>query len=304
MKYMKIIIIAVFVAGLCSCDRDEIFEKEQYKNGFALVSEDGYNIFSVVHDLEEAESIGYVAASCGGTNPTEKNIDIRMELSEDFLDKYNKSNFDMSSAKYAQLLSPDKYRIDNWNFSIPAGEVRGLLPITIKPNGLSPDSVYFIPLRVSGFTEAEVNPDKSAILYRVLIKNRFATQKTATNYAMSGIQNGNPVMGVKTMHPISGNKVRIMAGTISFEADANMINKSGIFLEVDENNHVNITPVRTMNVTQVDDDPLYKNDYAIVDDGYKLYKTFRLRYDYKVGNTTYQMSEELRLEYNPNKEDE
>jgi len=50
-----------------TCDRDEVFEREQYKNVFALISESD-NVSRKFHKLGE-ESVGYVAASLGGTNP-------------------------------------------------------------------------------------------------------------------------------------------------------------------------------------------------------------------------------------------
>jgi hypothetical protein len=59
----------------------------------------------------------------------------------------------VDSDKFANLLSPDKYDIDNYNFTIPEGEKSGRLKIRIRPDGLSPDSVYFISLksdRISG----------------------------------------------------------------------------------------------------------------------------------------------------------
>ncbi|KAA6299826.1 MAG: hypothetical protein EZS26_004036 [Candidatus Ordinivivax streblomastigis] len=289
--------VFTLLVGMNACNRDEIFEREQYKNVFALVSDDGYNIFTVVHDLDEPESIGYVAASCGGTNPTLENIDITMELSKESFDRYNIANFDRDSTKYAHLLSPEQYGIDSWNFTIPAGKTSGKLPLSIKPEGLSPDSVYFIPLKVSAVSAYEVNPDKSDVLYCVQIKNQYATQQTATNYSMLGVRNGVNIMGQKRMHPISANKVRIMAGTEAFESKIATINKSAVILEIDEDNNVNISTYQDMVVTQVNGDPTYPNIFKIVDDGYRTYKTFLLRYDYQVGSTTYEMKEELRLEF-------
>ena len=59
----------VAMAAFSSCNEYEMYDKEQYKNVFGLVSDDGYNIFQVVHDLSSPESVGYVAASLGGTEP-------------------------------------------------------------------------------------------------------------------------------------------------------------------------------------------------------------------------------------------
>jgi hypothetical protein len=297
MKYKSIIIAMILVAGFSSCTDDEIFEREQYKNIFALVSDDGYNIYNEVHDLDLVESVGYVAASCGGTNPTQKTIDITMDVSHEAFAYYNQSNFDMDVTKYAQWMPSDKYSIDNWRFNIPAGKIDGRLPVRIRPEGLSPDSVYFIPLKVSAFSAYELNPDKSTVLYRVLIKNKYATQETATNYALRGVLNGVNTMGQKRVDPIAANKVRIMAGTFAFESKVETINKNGIILEIDADNHISISSYKDMVVTQVDNDPEYPNIFKIENDGYRTYKTFLLRYDYVDGANTRQMKEELRLEF-------
>jgi hypothetical protein len=171
LKYLEIMMIAVIGAVICSCNSTEFFEREQYKNVVALLSDDGYNIFTEEHDLGSIEITGYVSAVCGGSFPIEKDIDITVVRDEDLLLRYNQSNFELDEEQYAHLLSPDKYDIEDFNINIPSGQRRGLMAITLRPNGLSPDSVYFIPLRADRFTAYKMNPEKSTVLYRVMIKN-------------------------------------------------------------------------------------------------------------------------------------
>ncbi|KAA6328177.1 hypothetical protein EZS27_022897 [termite gut metagenome] len=204
---------------------------------------------------------------------------------------------DVDTAKFAQLVPRDKYDIDDFSLTIPAGERSGRMKLRVRPDGLSPDSVYFISLKVDSHSTYEVNPDKNDILYRVFIKNKYATQESTTNYNLRGNRNGVNTPGVKPMHPISKNKVRIMAGTEPFAAKLTTITSLSIILEIDDDNNVHISPYKDIVVEQVNDDPEFLNTFRIEDDGYKTYKTFLLRYDYKVGNTTYQMREELRREF-------
>jgi hypothetical protein len=288
-------IALVFLAGIVSCNEDKIFEREQYKVVFALVSDDNHNVFKVVHDLDEPESVGYVAASCGGTNATDKDINVTLAQADEPFDKYNKDNFDMETEKFARRLSADKFDIDTYNFIIPAGGRSGRMAIRVRPDGLSPDSTYFISLKVDDYSAYEVNPDKSDVLYRVLIKNKYATQASTTNYTLRGTRNEVNVMGVKQMHPISKNSVRIMAGIDAFQADIKTINNTCIVLTVGNDNKISISPVKDVEVEQIDDDPDFPNIFRIDDDGYNIYKTFLLSYKYKVGNTTYTMKEELRI---------
>jgi hypothetical protein len=302
MKRINIWIILFLLIGTTSCNEDEVFEREQYKKVFALISSDGYNIFNVVHDMEETESVGYVAVSCGGTTSIEKDININMVWSKEPFDRYNKGNYDVDVEKYAQLVPEDKYDIDDYRITVPAGERSGRMGIRVRPEGLSPDSVYFIPLKIDKYSDYEVNPNKSDILYRVFIKNRYATQETLTNYNLRGVLNGTNTLGIKPMHPISRNRVRIMAGNEMFESNVEVLNRAAIILEIDEDNNVHISPYKDINVTQVNGDPDFPNTFRIEDDGYSTYKTFLLCYNFVIGSTNYTMREELRLEFDEDDE--
>jgi hypothetical protein len=294
--------ILVVSAGMISCDEGKIFEEELYKKNFALISGDD-NIFTVVHDLDSVEFTGYVAASVGGTNPTETDINVLLKQDRDLFDNYNTVRYDVDYAKYANLLSPDKYDIANYNFTIPAGGRSGRTKIVVRPEGLSPDSLYFISLKVDNFSAYEVNPNKNDVLYSVAIENKYSLYPYSTLYAQRAVRTGVNILGTKAIHPISKNKVRIMAGIEQFEKDTAIINRYGIVLEIDNDNKVHISAFRNPGnspakviVTQVDDDPDFPNIFKIENDGFKNWKTFLLRYDYKVGSTSYQMQEELRLE--------
>jgi hypothetical protein len=319
MKYFRklktvVIIAIVAVMMISSCDRDEVFEREQYKSVFALLSDDGFNIFTETHDLRITNATGYVSAVCGGSLPTGKGIDITMVEDENLLLAYNRSNHELDESVYARPVPRNKYDIANLSISIPAGERNGLMEIKLRPDGLSPDSTYFIPLRADKFSAYELNPDKSNVLYRVLIKNYYAKltpqsndQNAGTEYSFRGKRNGVNVLITKQIFPISHNKVRIIAGDISFERKADLIARASLLLEIDENNNVHISPYKDVDggvtVTQVDGDPDFPNIFRIEDDGYSTYKTFLLRYDYVYNGTTYVMQEELRLEFNEKEEE-
>jgi hypothetical protein len=200
------------------------------------------------------------------------------------------------------------------NITIPAGERTGLMDLVVYPHRLSPDSAYFIPLRIDKFTEYELNPEKSDVLYRVMIKNYYASQKTPTTYNLRGKHDEISIMIQKRVFPIDKSTVRIAAGNISIdpEATADFINKASILLWVGDNNQVVIYPYKTpeeggVTVTQIaDDDPDYDPDYPnifrIDDDGYNTYKTFLLHYKYVYQGVTHTMKEELRLEFNKTNE--
>jgi hypothetical protein len=286
----------IILVAFDSCNEYEMYDKEQYKNVFALVSDDGYNIFQVVHDLSSPESVGYVAASLGGTKPTMEDITVTLKADVTAFDKYNEINFGSTKDKFAQLVPADKYSIDSYSFKIAKGERSGRLPIRIRPEGLSPDSTYMIPLKVDKFTAYEVSPSKSNILYQVFIKNRYATQKSLTIYSFTGYSNGTLVMGTKVMSPLTKNRVRIMAGQTAFQSSITVIDANAIVLEVQDDNSVKILPYKTgkMTVEQIDGDTDFPNVFKVETDAFgKTFSTFLLHYKY--GGST-EMKEELRLD--------
>jgi len=306
MKYPVISLIIILFLGIYSCNRDEVFEKEQYKNVFALISGSS-NVSTKYHKLGE-ESTGYVAASCGGTNPTQKDIVVDLVEDRSLIDKYNTINYDVDIAQYAHPLPKSKYDIDSYQFTIPAGEIGGKLPITIRPDGLCPDSTYMIALRVESHSTYEANPDKNFVLYIVKIKNYWARSDGSSTYSMKGkirvkgAISEIEVPGMKTMSPIGKNKVRIMAGNETYESDIAVLNKTAIVLEIADDNKVTISPYNSIVLHQIDGDSYFPNIFKIEDDGYNTYKTFLLHYEYTVGNTTYEIKEELRLEFDPENE--
>lgn len=307
-RISAILLLAVIMLALVSCERDEVFEKEQYKNVLALISESD-NVSRKVHSLGK-ESIGYVAASVGGTNPTKKDIVVKLMEDPSFIDAFNKTNFDLDKTKYIRELPQSHYSIESYQFTVPAGEIGGKLPIRLNVDGLSPDSAYFISLRIESSSAYEVNPEKSFVLYRIRIKNQWAIGDGTSSYNMSikqresGSASEIQMPGRKIMHPLTKNQVRIMAGNETFVSNINVFNKSAMVLTIQDDNSITISPYKNLEVWQVDGDPDFPNIFKIEDDGYKKYKTFLLRYNFKQNGTTLEIKEELRLEYNEEDEDE
>jgi len=65
---------------------------------------------------------------------------------------------------------------------------------------------------------------------------------------------------------------------------------------------VTITPMRDLQITQIDGDKEYPNTFIYENDGYNHYKTFLLHYRYTLDGNTYEMKEELRMQYNKDNE--
>ena len=302
--YLRLFLAFLFVCGLYSCNDKEVFQKEQYKNVFALISGSD-NVSAWVHDLRKPESEGYISASLGGTNPSTKDVKVTLVEDKGLIDRYNVNIFDVNTSKYIHPLESSKYTISSYGFTIPAGEVSASIPVKIRPAGLSPDSSYFIAVKVDTYTGYEVNPAKDYVLYRVQIRNWWSvTGGTVYNQRGTRIatgSTGNPVQvfGTKRLFPLTANQVRLLAGTmINDNANVNIFNWYSIIMTIGDDNNIKLEPYKRLELTQIDGDPQFPNKVFLENDGFKTYKTFMLHYSYKHSDGVfYTMKEELRLEY-------
>lgn len=284
--------------ALSSCKDNEVFEKEMYKNEVALISSNYYNTFQEIVPLTGEEVTGYIAASAGGTHSPAKDMVIQLEEDNTQLDLYNRSLFDADENLYAKLLPKDKYEIMDYKILIKAGERTGRTMVKLRPDGLSPDSTYFIELKAVDVSGVEINSKKRSILYQVVIRNDYATQGENTFYSMTGLANEMVTAGNKKLFPLTGNSVRVIAGTESFESKEDHINKTSIILEVGADNQVKIKPYKDIQVTQLDGDERYPNMFRIEEAFGRKFNVFFLSYEYVINGKKTHMQEELRIEIN------
>ncbi len=259
----KTIKILVFLAlpYFVSCDQESIYEGEKYKNVIYMLSGTSYKTYSMVYSLNEESSVRYASVGCGGSMPNQEAVTITLGLDDNALfDKYNKSNYDIDTDSYARILPPDKYEIASYTLTLPANSPDQYvkLPIKVYPEGLSPDSIYFIPLAIQKVSRYEVNPDMSNMLYRVMIENDYAEQISTTRYLMKGTAtyaDGESLMvsGTKPMNPLARDKVRVFAGSDVLQTVGSKvpeIEKYAVVLQIHEDNTVTITPYGTIDVEQ------------------------------------------------------
>lgn len=292
MKRITTIVFAVVVlfAGV-SCDDYEQFSQEQYKKVIYLLSSDNDKVFAGIHKLDEPVTTGYVSIGVGGTNLIDQDVKVEVEYNDSLFHAYNKINFDIDSTKYAQILSPDHYDIQSYEITLKAGMQNqyALLPIRVYTVGLSPDSTYFIPLRIKSVSNYEVNPDYSAVLYRVYLENDYAQQKEQTIYSVRGSrQIGNGVIADITLdkkaYPISKDQIRILADASNYSDKLDVINQYSILLQIKEDSTINITSYKpelleVELINEEEGDNQYRPDVMGV---YRMYIHYKYRTRAKV----------------------
>jgi len=281
---------------MMSCNDTEVFEQEMYKNVVALISSSYHNNFEEIVPLNGEEVTGFISASVGGSYAPAQDIVVNLVEENTPFDRYNWSLYDADSTRYAKLLPKDKYEIPDYKLIIKAGERTGRTEIKIRPEGLSPDSTYFISLQAVDGEGLELNPTKNNVLYKVTIYNQYASQASNSFYNMTGLQNGAITAASKQLFPLSTNSVRVIAGVESFANNETSIANTAMILEVDSENKVTIKPYKDLQVTQVDGNSRFPNTFHVEEAFGRKFNVFLLSYTYVIGNETREMQEELRME--------
>ncbi len=318
MKHLNVFMIMFLLVALCDCDNDDSTVSEEKKNVISLESEGTFNIFVEEHDLTAADAEGYtegyITAAIEGVLDNTDPITLSLVEDPALLEAYNKSNFGTQSYQYAQIVPADRYKFENHTLTFLQGKREGQFKLRIKTVGLSPDVSYFIPFRIDKTTAGEYDLKKNTILYRIYLKNKWASTQSIPKYSHSGSKVAFPcyeqptsTSAQKEVFPISGNEVRTLVGnkTIGANDSREKVYESwAIRLSIGADGKVTIYPWSDgssgMNLVQLDDDPDYPNVYKLITDeqGGKKYKIFLLNYKYydPDGKVYYWMREELKIE--------
>jgi hypothetical protein len=249
-------------------------------------------VYTGMHDLNEAESTGYISVNCGGSLHVDRDVDVTLEYAPDILLQYNKIKYDIDESKYAKELSSKYYSISHLGVTLEANspDSYSVVPIRVKPEGLSPDSVYLIPLRIKSVSAYSVNPDKSQVLYQIHMKNLYARTDEATIYNASGKlqkegESEREAAASQTFHPLTKNSFRIFAGIKGYEKDEEVIKKNALIVTVNGDNSLTMKPYNEdyIEVASTDSErPLYYGNYELSDVyGGKKRQRFNFKYKYR-----------------------
>ena len=275
-----------------ACNSDDIYKEEQNKNLVYLLSGSN-NIYTEAYTLNETESMKYLSVGCGGSNFNENEIIVTLEPNIELFNEYNRINFDFESS-YTKLLPANRYEIGTYTVTIPAkpDEQYVKVPVKVRPLGLSPDSVYFIPLSIKSVSHYDVNEDKSTLLYRVTIENDYARQKVTTYYNKKGtvkdLSDNRETMltGTKIVQPLTKNKVRMFVANNTQGAATTVANieRLAVVVEVKADNTLEVTPYGSMEVEMLDTEGYNRYDPKVLQ-GTKTQRVFYLSYRFRLKNS-------------------
>ena len=203
-------------------------------------------------------------------------------------------NYDYQS-EYAKLLPADRYEIGrSYSVTLPAKSNYhyARLPIKVRPLGLSPDSLYFIPLRIKSVSRYDVNEEKKRCIVPCGIENDYAEQLVPTYYVKSGSMT-NPITvlsGTKISTTVGKDKVRMFVGNeIWSTTTVEDIERLSIVVQINEDNSLTITPYGSMEVEMLDNVNGYNRYVPDLVQGTSKQRVFYLNYRFRLkqSNGTY-----------------
>ncbi len=333
----KIIVLFTLLLGVAmvSCEGSFDFNKEQYKKVVYIMG--GNNSFQIydrtVLNLEQpSDTILYMTVGVGGTKKPDKDITVTIASADSLFNAYNKSNYDIDTAKFAKKLKPEFYTLpDTLKVVIKAGTTTAKVPVPVKNLGkLSPDTTYFLNYKILSVDNYEVSKEHREALYQIFYKNRWSNTKKVPNYIVSafsmGLKNnpGNDTIRMSAspkLFPLTKNSVRVTVGKSKYE-ELEDINANSFVIEIDDKPFyekegkmkiykVRVKRYKDMTVTQKDPvDPKNEFNNTFVDEiqenvGVKrYYRIFNLRFEFTSKDSsgksvTRLMEERLKVEYNP-----
>jgi hypothetical protein len=248
------------------------------------------NVYAASYSLNKEEPVRYITIGTGGSNTNEKDITVTLEPNPVMLDKFNSLNYNYQS-EYARLLSADRYTIDSYSVTLPANSDYhyARMPVKVRALGLSPDSIYFIPLKIKSVSNYDVNPEKSDVLFRVAIENDYAEQLVPTYYAKSGTMT-NPttvLSGTKLVQPLEKDKVRMFIGNETYGSSTSVadIERLSVVVQIKEDNTLLVTPYGSMEVEMLDKVNGYNRYVPDLLQGTSKQKVFYLNYRFRLKNS-------------------
>lgn len=293
---------------LASCEA-KFYDEEQYRKEIYIVS-DGSHIFGQEYTFGE-ESEGWLSIYAAGTTPIERDVLVELEYWPELLRRYNRTIWGESYASYAQELDATCYTIDDYTLTLSKDNPKPytMFPIRVNVSSINPDDICFIPLRIKSVSDYMISEDKREVLFRIYVKNDYATTKSTTYYTMNGTEQmcketdgtftptGEPstINATKPIVPVGEQSVRILPGT-TYSTAALIISQKGVRVTVHPDELVDVPVLvdgvptgemlkrqlvtlntweetsRSVVVVPVEDQPSYYDPTA---------KTFTLNYRYK-----------------------
>ncbi len=253
----KLLLIALIVVPFFTSCEEDLLNMEHYKAIIYMKSGDN-NIFNYPHQMNDSLSTGYITVGSGGSMPLKEDVTVTVELYKEALDLYNFRQYGNDTNKHAKMLSSSRFVIPSSKIIIRAGDASAttFFPIEVDANGLSPDTIYMIPVRIKSTENYEVNPEKDFVLYKIDLANKYSSPASnmyklkGTKQTEGGIKSN--ITTNKMIVPISKNTVRLFPENLAGSTNLKTIEDRAILLVINEDNSVRIKPDKNIEIEQLE----------------------------------------------------
>lgn len=142
---------------------------------------------------EEAEF--NVVISYSGPNSNSRNIELTLAVDPVALELYNAERLeeDASYVPY-EVLPEELYSIESMTVTLPKGETKLSVPVTVFPDQFDLSKKYALPLRIASSSSGILSSVYSAAIFGTVVKNRYdglytveGSMVDVTNAAFTGI---------------------------------------------------------------------------------------------------------------------
>jgi hypothetical protein len=116
-----------------------------------------------------------VIISYSGPNSNDKSIDITLEVDPIALADYNTQN----GTNY-EVLADDQYDIASMTVTMPAGQTKLNLPVTVYPDKYDLTKNFALPLRIVSASSGVISQNWGAAIFGTVVKNKYDGEYTAT----------------------------------------------------------------------------------------------------------------------------
>lgn len=123
--------------------------------------------FSVSPEAQFEQTISY-----SGPKSNDKDIQLTLEIDPIALEDFNKQMEALGSSTY-ELLPAENYSIPSMTVTIPKGETRISIPITVYPDQFDLSRSFAIPLRIASASSGVISAHYSVAILATVVKNKY-----------------------------------------------------------------------------------------------------------------------------------
>lgn len=171
MKKLNFIYSLLGLASFTACSVVDPMSTEQYQKDIYII---GANEGVASYDVAFGNEVdAFVSISASGTQKVERDVNIKLKLDNEIIDKYNAKYMLDAPVKYRQLES-NYMDISKWETTLKAGSIYTHFPFTVKTDELHCDSLYCIGFALESVSDYNMADEGTTLIYRLNLTNDFS----------------------------------------------------------------------------------------------------------------------------------